>query len=207
VNNYTEGKRALFGLDDRGLGSKNSDRNSCKRRKTVTRTFRVKAEWDNILREEAERQGISVNVLVNLIFRRYALFDRWARGYTVISLTQRAFREFLDGIPAEKLASAGEKTGTSDIQNILDMIGLPSNYDSFAYLLSKHFGGSDCAMWFTCYRHLHENSDVFHLQHNLGRGWSIYLQKYILSYLKNLKINAETQIYDHAVNLRIHRPC
>lgn len=191
---------------DRRFGSKKSPHISARREKTVTRTFRIRAAWDDTLKEEAERQGISVNVLVNLILRRYALFDRWARSYNTISLTQQAFREVLEGIPAENLALAGEKSGPSDVQNILDMMGLPSNYDSFAYLVSEHFGGSDFAMWFTCHRHFHENSDVFHLQHNLGRGWSLYLQKYLLSYLKTLKIDGETKVYNHAVNLKIARP-
>jgi hypothetical protein len=191
---------------DRSFDSKSSQRISGTRHKTVTRTFRIKAEWDNILKHEAERQGISVNVLMNLILRRYALFDRWTHSYNAISLTQRAFREVIEGIPAENLALAGEKSGPSDVQNILDIIGLPSNYDSFAYLVSEHFGGSDFAMWFTCYRHIHENSDIFHLQHNLGRGWSLYLQKYLLSYLKTLKIDGEAKVYDHAVNLKVTRP-
>jgi hypothetical protein len=196
---------ALFEVDGR-LGSKNPYSIPDKRQKTVTRTFRIRVEWDNILKEEAERQGISVNVLVNLVLRRYALFDRWARGNNVISLTQRAFHEVLETIPAENLALAGEKSGQSDVQNILDIIGLPPNYDSFAYLVSEHFGGSDCAMWFTCHRHFQESSDFFHLQHNLGRGWSIYLQKYLLSYLKTLKIDAEAKVYDYAVNFKVPRP-
>jgi hypothetical protein len=178
---------------------------SDKRQKTVTRTFRIRAEYDDVLRKEAERRGISVNVYVNMILRRCASFDSLARGYNVISLTKRAFREVLQDIPLEHLAQAGEKTGSKDIQNILDMIGLPSNYDSFNYLVTRHFGGPDCAMWFSCYRHFHKNSDVFHLQHDLGRGWSVYLQKYFLSYLKTLKIDCKTKVYDYAVNIRVPR--
>lgn len=176
------------------------------KQKTVTRTFRIRAEWDNILQEEAERQGISVNVLVNLILRKYALFDKWARNYNVISLTQRTFRELIDEVPLEKLGLVGEKSGPSDAHNILNLIGLPQNYDSFVHLVSEHFGGSDLAMWFNCYRHSHENHDVFHLQHNLGPGWSMYLQKYLLSFLKSLKIDGEARVYDYAVNLKVSKP-
>ena len=175
------------------------------KRKAVTRTFRIRAEWDDFLRSEAERRGISVNVLMNLILRRSASFDKLARGYNVISLTKRAFREVIKGIPVEHLALAGEKTGANDIQNILDIIGIPSNYDSFDYLVTRHFGGSDNAMWFSCYRHFHKNVDVFHLQHDLGRGWSVYLQNYFLSYLKTLKIDCKFRVYDYAVNIRVPR--
>ena len=176
------------------------------KQKTVTRTFRISAEWDDVLRKEAESKGISVNVLLNLILRRYACFDRLARGYNVISLTKQSFREILEGMPLEHLALAGENIGSKAIQNIIGMLGLPSNYDSFVYLVTKHFGGPNCAMWFSCYRHFHENRDIFHLQHDLGRGWSVYLEKYFLSYLKTLKIDCETKIYDYALNIRIRRP-
>ena len=190
---------------DRRIASNNPRVASSNRRKTVTRTFRIRAEYDEVLRKEAEGRGISVNVYMNLILRRCASFDSLARGYNVISLTKRAFREFLEGIPLEHLAQAGEKTGSKDIQNILDMIGLPSNYDSFNYLVTRHFGGPDCAMWFSCYRHLHRDSDAFHLEHDFGRGWSVYLQKYFLSYLKTLKIDCKTKVYDYAVNIKVPR--
>jgi hypothetical protein len=188
---------------DRKRVLKNPHRILGKKQKTVTRTFRISAEWDDVLRNEAESKGISVNVLVNLILRKYALFDRWTRNYTGISLTQQAFHDILDNIPLENLASAGEKTGAADIQNILGMIGLPSNYDSFVYLVSEHFGGPDYAMWFSCYRHFQENRDFFHLQHILGRGWSVYVQKYLVSYLKTLDIDCESQVYDYAVNIKV----
>jgi hypothetical protein len=177
-----------------------------KAKQTVTRTFRIRAEWDEVLKKDSESQGISVNVLMNLILQRYACFDRLARGRNFISLTKHAFRNIIEDIPLEHLALAGENTGSKDAQDILDMLGLPSNYDSFAYLVTNHFGGPNCAMWFNCYRHFLENRDLFHLQHNLGREWSVYLQKYLVSYLKTLKIDCETKIYDYAVNIRVLRP-
>ena len=173
------------------------------KRETVTRTFRIRAEWDDFLKNEAERRGISVNVLMNLILRRCTFMDKISRGFNTISLTKRAFRSILEGVPLEHLALSGEETGSKDIQSILDMIGLPSNYDSFDYLVTKYFGGPDEAMWFSCHRHFHKNNDVFHLQHNLGRGWSVYLENYFLSYLKTLNIDCELKVYDYAVNIRV----
>ena len=48
-----------------------------KKKKSVTRTFRINKEWDDVLQKEALEQGVSVNVLMNKILRRYALFERW----------------------------------------------------------------------------------------------------------------------------------
>jgi hypothetical protein len=55
---------------DGKLGQKKTRNFFDKRQETVTRTFHIRAEWDDVVRKEAERQGISVNVLVNLISAR-----------------------------------------------------------------------------------------------------------------------------------------
>jgi hypothetical protein len=179
---------------------------SHKTKETVTRTFRINAEWNDVLEREAERLGISVNHLVNLIFQRYTCFDRLARSSNFISLTKHAFREIIKGVPLEHLAQAGENTGSKDIQDLLDMLGLPSDYDGFTYLVKKHFGGPDGAMWFNCYRTIQQNRVHLHLQHDLGCEWSIYLQNYFLSYLKFLNIDCETKAYDYAVNIEPLKP-
>lgn len=177
-----------------------------KTKKTVTRTFRISAEWDNFLRKEAESQGISVNVLVNLILRRHAHIGRLAQADNLICLTKTTFRKIIEGIPLEYLSRTGGDTSSKDFPNILGILGLPSDYDSFAYLVSRHFGGPNCAMWFCCHRHTQKNIDTFHLQHNLGHKWSVYLREYFLSYLKTLNIKGETKVYDNAVNIKVHRP-
>jgi hypothetical protein len=176
-----------------------------KKQKTVVRTFRIKAEWDDILKKEAERQGISVNHLVNSILQKYSSFDRLARSSNFISLTKHVFMEILKGISLESLAQAGENTGQKDIQDILDMLGLPSDNESFTHITSKLFGASDYAAWFNCYRSVQENRTFLHLQHDLGRGWSVFLQHYFLSYLKSLDIDCEAKVYDYALNLKTLR--
>jgi hypothetical protein len=201
---FAEVENALVEVDKR-FDTEKPQKFSKKRHKTVTRTFRVSEEWDDILRKEAEKQGISVNVLVNLILRRYARFDRWTRNSNIISLTEDSFRIIMRGIPLENLAKAGEMRGPPVIQSIIDIMGLPSNYESFTFLMTNFFGAG-YALWFRCHRHSHGNRDIFHLQHNLGRKWSVFLENYFRSYLKTLNIECETIVYDYAVNIKVHRP-
>ena len=177
-----------------------------KAKKTVTRTFRISAEWDEFLKKEAEIRGISVNVLVNLILRRHVHIGRLAQADDLICLTKTSFRKIMEGIPLEYLIRAANDASSKDFPKIMGMLGLPSDYNSFAYLVSRHFGGPNSSMWFCCYRHTLKNTDIFHLQHNLGRKWSIYLREYFLSYLKTLEIEGETKVYDNAVNMKVHRP-
>jgi len=44
---------------------------------STTRSFRVDNDLSKILDEEAERMGVSVNGLVNMILKRYAEFTRF----------------------------------------------------------------------------------------------------------------------------------
>jgi hypothetical protein len=178
---------------------------SNKKEKSIVRTFRIKAEWDDILKEEAERQGVSVNHLVNSILQKYASCDRLSRNGNFVLLSKHVFNEILKYITLESLAQAGENTGQKDMQDILDMLGLPSDHESFTHLVTKHFGGPDCAMWFNCYQSVQENRTFLHFQHDLGRGWSVFLQHYFLSYLKSLDIDCEAKVYDYALNLKTLR--
>lgn len=177
-----------------------------KTKKTVTRTFRISAEWDNFLRKESESQGISVNVLMNLILRRHAHIYRLAQADNLICLTKTTFRKIIEGIPLEYLSRTGGDISSKDFPNILGILGLPSDYDSFAYLVSRYFGCPNGAMWFCCHRHTQKNTDVFHLQHNLGRKWSVFLREFFLFYLKTLNIKGEAKVYDNAVNIKVLRP-
>jgi hypothetical protein len=183
------------------------DRDHSDKKKTITRTFRIRKEWDNVLQEEATRQGVSVNVLLNKILRKFSLYQRWADRNNDVNLPQQTLREILKTVSAEDLAEAGNTSGVSDVINILNTIGLTVDYDSFVYLMREHFGGPHFARWFHCFYHNQGNMDIFHLQHDLGLGWSIYLEKYVLACLRSMTdTDVKTRVYDYAVTFKITRP-
>ncbi len=178
-----------------------------KRKKTITRTFRIRKEWDDVLQEEAARQGVSVNVLLNKILRKYSLYSRWNDRNNDTSLPQRTFREILKTVKIESLAEAGTKSGALDAINIVNAMGLPVDYDAFVYLMTEHLGGPHFARWFHCFYHTQGTKDIFHLQHDFGHEWSVFLEQYILSFLKSIiDTDAKTRIYDYAVTLEVTRP-
>ena len=134
-----------------------------KRKKTITRTFRIRQEWDNILQKEAARQGVSVNVLLNKILRKYSLYSRWDDRNKDVTLPQRTLSEILNNVQVEDLAEVGTRSGALDAINLVNAMGLPMEYDSFVYLMTKHFGGPNFARWFQCFHHTQGNKDIFHL--------------------------------------------
>lgn len=178
-----------------------------RRKKTITRTFRIRKEWDDVLQEEAARQGVSVNVLLNKVLRKYSLYSRWTDRNNDMSLPKQTLREILRTVSVESLAEAGSRSGASDVINIVNAMGLALDYDSFVYLMSEHLGGPHFARWFHCFHHTQGNTDIFHLQHDLGRGWSVYLERYVLACLRSMTdTEAKTRIYDYAVTFEITRP-
>jgi hypothetical protein len=180
---------------------------SSTRKKTVTRTFRIRQEWDSILQEEAARQGVSVNVLLNKLLRKYSLYSRWSNRKNDASFPRQTLREILKTVQVESLAEAGTKSGALDAVNIVNSMGLALNYESFVYLITEHLGGPHFARWFQCFHHTQGNKDIFHLQHDLGPEWSVFLEKYILSFLRSMTdTEARTRVYDYAVTLEVTRP-
>ena len=175
-----------------------------KQKKTITRTFRLRQEWDSILQEEAVRQGVSVNVLLNKILRKFSLYSRWNERNKDVSLSQHSLREILKTTQPKQLAEAGTNSGTLDAINIVNAMGLSMNYESFVYIITEHLGGGNFAKWFQCFHHIQGLKEVFHLQHDFGRGWSIFLEKYVLAFLHTIADEeAETRVYDYAVTLEV----
>jgi len=177
------------------------------RKKTVTRTFRIRQEWDNVLQEEAAKQGVSVNVLLNKLLRKYSLYSRWSDRKNDASFSRQILRELLKIVQIESLAEAGTKYGALDAINIVNSMGLALDYESFVYLVTEHLGGPHFARWFQCFHHTQGNKDIFHLQHDLGPEWSVFLEKYVLSFLRSMTdTEATTRVYDYAVTLEVTRP-
>ena len=177
------------------------------KKQTITRSFRIRKEWDDVLKEESARQGVSVNVLVNKIFRKFSLYSRCTERTNDMSFPPRTLREILDAVQVESLAEAGSKSGALDAINIINALGLPMDYDSIVYMLTEHFGGPHFARWFSCFFHSSGNKDVFHIQHDLGHGWSIYLDGYFPSFLRSIiDIDVKSRVYDYAVTLEVTRP-
>jgi hypothetical protein len=176
-------------------------------KKTITRTFRIREYWDHVLQEEASRQGISVNVLLNKLLRKYSLYSRWANRNSDVSFPQQTIREILKTVQVENLAEAGTRCGTLDAVNIVNSLGLALNYESFIYLITEHLGGPHFARWFQCFYHTQGNKDIFHLQHDLGTEWSVFLEKYVLAFLQSMTdTEATTRVYDYAVTLQVTKP-
>jgi len=145
-----------------------------RKRKTVGRSFRIAEEWLNVLNEEAEKQGVSVNSLLNRILQQYA-YIRYMLRYGAITLTRKGFSGILECCPEDKVRENGRNAGSTITRDILLTMGVTPNY-SFVILLVKKIL-SEFAGWFECDHHVKRDKEILHLRHDLGIKWSIYLSE------------------------------
>ena len=143
-----------------------------KKRKTVGRSFRIDEKWLQVLNEEAERQGISVNSLMNRLLQQFA-YLRFMLRYGAITLTRKGFAAILESCPEESIRENGRNAGSTIANDLSRTMGAPTSYSFMVFLIEKLVSGF--AGWFECDHHIRKDKEFFHLRHDLGVKWSIYL--------------------------------
>lgn len=65
---------------------------------------------------------------------------------------------------------------------------------------------SEFAGWFQCDHHIRRDKEIFHLRHDLGTKWSIYLAEAASEMFKSV-LNEEvtTEISDSSVTITVNR--
>ena len=143
-----------------------------KKKKTVGRSFRIDEEWINVLNEEAEREGVSVNALLNRLLQQYA-YLRYMLRYGAITLTRKGFSALLECCPEDKVRENGRNAGSIITKDLLLTMGVTPSYGFVVLLVKKLL--SEFAGWFECDHHVKRDKEILHLRHDLGLHWSIYL--------------------------------
>jgi hypothetical protein len=175
-----------------------------KKRKTIGRSFRIDEEWLHVLQEEAERQGVSVNSLLNRLLQQYA-YIRFMLRYGAITITRKGFASLMECVPEDKIRENGRNAGANITKDMLLTMGVTPNY-SFVLLLIKKIL-AEFAGWFECDHHIRQDKEILHLRHDLGMNWSIYLSAVSAATFNSL-LNQEVAIEhtDSSVTITIPKP-
>ena len=174
-----------------------------RKRKTVGRSFRIDEEWLNVLTEEAEKQGVSVNSLLNRLLQQYA-YLRYMLRYGAITVTSKGFSGILECCPEDKVRENGRNAGSTITRDMLLTMGVTPDY-SFVILLVKKIL-SEFAGWFECDHHVKRDKEILHLRHDLGIKWSIYVEAAASEMFNSvLGKKVTTEISDSSVTITINR--
>ena len=146
------------------------------RAKTIAKSFRINEEALEALQEEAGRQNISVNTLVNQLLLDYAEFGRFVIRANAIRLTRKTFEEILKIAPEDGLGKAGQSAGRSAPGAIITSKWGKLNVDNvigFVRDLSTY------ANLFEYYEKEENGHYTITLVHELGPKWSAFLAQYL----------------------------
>jgi hypothetical protein len=146
------------------------------RPKTATASFRLDESALNALQEDARKQNISVNTLINQLVLTYANYDRPMKRFHMLKLPSSSFKHILEAATNEAIIEAGNSTG-KDVPNtyIRAKWGELSVENALNYLKST-----------ADYTNLFEYSEVVRggkvnvtLSHDFGAKGSLFLQHYV----------------------------
>jgi hypothetical protein len=178
------------------FGSKNQ------KRKTVGFSSRVDEEWLEVLREESQRQGVSVNALINKILQSYCQHYRWVDKFSSINITRPTLRKLVSCCSEDELREVAKMSGSTCTKDALRTMGLAPTYDNVIFFIKNKMGKH--SKWFQFNEYTRNNKHIIHLHHEMGKEWSIFVATQIATQIETiLNKTATTEILDNSATIQI----
>jgi hypothetical protein len=174
------------------------------KRRTFSRSFRIDAEWMEVLQEEAKREGISINSLVNKVLQQYSRHSRYFERYGVVMLSRPTFSSMIRCCSEDALIEIAKVVGSTNVKDALRTLGIPSKHDSLVAFIKDNLGES--AGWFKFNHHIMKNKEMLHLRHVFGNKWSIFIAEAISTMFETiLNKKVTTEISNFSATITIDR--
>ena len=172
------------------------------KRRTISRSFRIDAEAMEVLQKEAEREGISVNALMNKVLQQYSSHYRHAGRYGVLTLPRPTFASIIGCCSEEALTATAKASGSTRTKDALRTLGIPSTHDSLVAFIKNNLG--EYAGWFKFNHHIMEDKEMLHLRHVFGNKWSIFIAEAIstmFEFILNKKVTTEISNFTATITI------
>ncbi len=169
---------------------------------TITRSFRISEQAFKILQEDAKRQNISVNTLVNHIINSYVNFERYAKSTHIIKLPNPLLKYLLEAIQDSVIIKIGQSSGENIAESLIlvkfgslsleNIINHLKDMSSYGYLFEYNEVNTPEKM-------------TISLVHQLGHKGSLLLAHYVQSIFKRVNIYPFFNITENAVIIDISK--
>jgi len=164
--------------------------------KTVAKSFRVNEKALGALQEEATRQSVSVNTLVNQLLLDYSEFGRFLQRLNALRLSRKTFAEILSMISEDNLIKAGQTAGKSGPTTIIASKWGKINVNTVIQFIH------DLSAYANLFEYYEKNENerwTITLMHELGPKWSTFLTHYIGEAFTAAGVQPKTRTSDRAV--------
>ncbi len=171
--------------------------------KSTTRTIRIDQGYDDIIKYEAEKNGVSVNTLMEQIVRKYVLSYRFYENMSAISISQPTMLGLLELMDLEELLDAAKELGKERPIELMVKRGLSITYDTAIWYISNLGENSG---WFRSTLHVLQDKDMIHLSHPFGKKWSHFLKAYYVSFFsEHVEVTPEADVFTGSVSFTFQK--
>jgi hypothetical protein len=156
---------------------------------TETITFRLPSNLIDGLRKEAELDKISLNSFVIKIFANHIQWEKYERKVGLLPMTRTFLKEGINQLSEQQIADLAQRTEKETFKNILAFMKESHSTEDFIYILRTWLTVS----WMQLNIEKRNGSFRFHIQHDLGIKWSLYV-KILVSELSEDILNKKVQV-------------
>ena len=157
--------------------------------------------YDDIIKYEAQRNGVSINTLMEQIVRKYVLSYRFFENMSAISISQPTMLALLELMEHDELMKAAKELGKERPLELMVKRGLSITYDTALWYISNLGENSG---WFRSTVHVMQDKDMIHLSHPFGKKWSYFLKAYYTSFFsEHVGVNPEAEVFTGSVSFTI----
>lgn len=151
---------------------------------SVTRTIRIERDVDDFLRKFGEREGVSVNLLVNKAIQRLVEWDIYAEKFGLVALPSSLIERMMDRLSDEEAAELGRWVGQNLIPEFITFwfkeVSLQAMVIDFPRLQSRY------GRAFEYEEHVDGGKWTIILKHSAGSKWSVYYEGLLKTAFRNL---------------------
>ena len=166
--------------------------------KTVTRTIRIDEGYDEIIKYEAERRGVSVNTILDQLLRKYVQSYRYFENLSAVTLSASSLLSFLEIIEEEEIIEIGKELGKERPYELILKRGIKPSYESAKWYILEVLG--DQSGWLSASINVRGGNEFIHLSHPFGYKWSLFLQGYFGTFFKEVVgVSPETDVLSSSV--------
>ncbi len=166
--------------------------------KTVTRTIRIDEGYDEIIKYEAERRGVSVNTILDQLLRKYVQSYRYFENLSAVTLSASSLLALLDIIEEEEIIEIGKELGKERPYELILKRGIKPSYESAKWYILEVLG--DQSGWLSASINVRGGNEFIHLSHPFGYKWSLFLQGYFGTFFKEVVgVSPETDVLSSSI--------
>ena len=161
-------------------------------------SFRIESEVLNRLRQEAENQGISLNVLANKIFLQYASWGVFEPKVGMIPVAKPIVSALFGKLNEKETVDIANNIGKNVVADIAHFMKGTMDVESFTSWFETR-------MKMSAFEMNHTTKDQKHtyvIKHDLGYNWSLYHKTVLeLIFLETLEKSVTIEINENMMNI------